>query len=255
MDWVILSTVTLTASILQTVTGFGFGLLCVPVFLWVVDSIAAIQLVIIVTLIMSIAILPSVKGQMVPKLLITFGAGCVIGSPIGMVLFNQLNLNWIKVLAAVVILVVTFWNAYLYFMPMILKRDLFKHPGEGTQSAQVGVGVASGILGSTLAMPAPLVMLYLSGTSYKNQAIRSTVLVFFILAYGLALICQMTTQGIEGLTWRMAATLCPAALLGVYIGHKLAPLLSIFYFRLIVFLTLLITSLVMLINVISSWNG
>ena len=255
MDWIVLSSVTLTASILQTVTGFGFGLLCVPIFLWVVNSIAAIQLVIIVTLVMSIAILPTVKGQMVPKLLIAFGAGCVIGSPIGITIFNHLNLNWIKALAAIVILVVTIWNAYLYFMPMILGRDLFKHPGQGKQSIQVGVGVASGILGSTLAMPAPLVMLYLSGTSYDKQAIRSTILVFFILAYGLALICQMSTQGIEGQTWKMAATLCPAALLGVFIGHKIAPLLSIFYFRLIVFLTLLITSLVMLANVISSWNG
>ena len=150
-------------------------------FLWVVDSIAAIQLVIIVTLIMSIAILPAVKGQMVPKLLIVFGIGCVIGSPIGITFFNYLDLDWIKFLAALVILVVTVWNAYLYFMPMILKRDLFKDPGEGTPSAQMGVGIASGILGSTLAMPAPLVMLYLSGTSYEKQAIRSTILVFFHL--------------------------------------------------------------------------
>ena len=255
MDWLVLSSVTLTASILQTVTGFGFGLLCVPIFLWVVNSVAAIHLVIIVTLVMSIAILPSVKGQMVPQLLIAFGIGCLVGSPIGMLFFNYLDLRWIKVLAAVVILIVTIWNAYLYFMPMILKRDLFKHPGKGTQSAQVSVGVASGILGTTLAMPAPLVMLYLSGTSYETHAIRSTILVFFILAYGLALVCQMTTQGVESQTWRLAATLCPAALLGVYVGHKLAPMLSIFYFRLIVFLTLLITSLVMLINVITSWQA
>ena len=255
MDWIVLSTVTLAASILQTVTGFGFGLLCVPIFLWVVDSIAAIQLVIIVTLIMSIAILPSVKGQMVPRLLIAFGAGCVIGSPIGIAFFNYLDLNWIKILAASVILIVTIWNAYLYFIPIILKRNLFKGSGEGKQSVQMGVGVASGILGSTLAMPAPLVMLYLSGTSYEKHAIRCTILVFFILAYGLALICQMATQGIENQTWTTAAILSPAALSGVYIGHKLAPLLSIFYFRLIVFITLALTSLAMLANVISDWNG
>ena len=253
MDWILLSTVTLTASILQTVTGFGFGLLCVPIFLWVVDSISAIQLVIIVTLIMSIAILPTVKGHMVPKLLMAFGAGCLIGSPIGITIFNHLDLKWIKVLAAIVILVVTLWNSYIYFMPLILKRERDQHAGRGTQSAQVGVGIASGILGTTLAMPAPLVMLYLSGTAYETNAIRSTILVFFILAYGLALVCQIATQGIEGQTWKLAASLCPAALFGVFIGHKLAPFLSIFYFRLIVFITLLITSLVMLINVISSW--
>ena len=255
MDWIILSTVTLTASILQTVTGFGFGLLCVPVFLWVVDSIAAIQMVIVVTLVMSIAILPSVKYQMVPKLLFTFGTGCLIGSPIGIVFFSHLDLNWIKVLAAIVILIVTIWNAYLYFIPMILKQDLIDQSDQGKQTMQVGVGVASGILGTTLAMPAPLVMLYLSGTSYDKQAIRSTILVFFILAYGLALFCQMVTAGVEIQTWKIASTLCPAALIGVFIGHKLAPLLSIFYFRLIVFVTLMITSLVMLANVISSWNG
>lgn len=251
MDWIILSSVTAIAAILQTVTGFGFGLICVPIFLWVVDSFAAIQLVIIVTLIMSAAIVPSVKGQMVPKLLITFGIGCLIGSPIGMIFFNQLDLKLIKLLAAIVILVVTLWNAYLYFMPMILKHALFKHPGKGNRSAQVTVGVASGILGTTLAMPAPLVMLYLSGTSYESHAVRSTVLVFLILAYGMALVCQMITQGIDIQTWRLAASLFPAALAGVFIGHKLAPFISVFYFRLIVFLILLVTSLVMLVNVLA----
>ncbi len=255
MDWATLSTVTLVASILQTVTGFGFGLLCVPIFLWVVDSLAAIQLVIIVTLVMSLAILPSVKGDVVAKLLIVFGAGCLIGSPIGIMFFDRLNLDLIKLFAAIVILIITLWNAYLYFAPMVLKRDVIKKSHQGRQPVQFSVGIASGILGSTLAMPAPLVMLYLSGTSYKKQAIRCTILVFFILAYGLALACQMVTIGVEKQTWVTAASLCPAALLGVFIGHRLAPSLSVFYFRLIVFVTLLITSLVMLVNVISGWGG
>jgi hypothetical protein len=84
-SWIILGSVTFIAAVLQIVTGFGFGLLCVPVFLWMLDSIAAIHLVTLITLVMSLAILPSARTKMVPKLLFTLSAGVLIGSPEQMV--------------------------------------------------------------------------------------------------------------------------------------------------------------------------
>ena len=249
-SWIILSTVTFIAATLQIVTGFGFGLLCVPVFLWVFDSIAAIHLVTLITLVMSLAILPSAKTQMVPKLLLALSGGVLIGSPLGIAFSSQLNLEMIKLIAAVVILTITLWNAYQYLQRYFLENTLRKHAGSGSTPVQVGVGIVSGILGATLAMPAPIAMMYLSGTSYSKDEIRSTILVFFVVAYGVALGCQMTVQGVELQTWKIALSLCPVALLGVWLGHRMAGVVSAFYFRLVVFATLIITSIIMLLSVL-----
>ncbi len=249
-SWIILSAVTFIAATLQIVTGFGFGLLCVPVFLWVFDSIAAIHLVTFITLVMSLAILPSAKSQMVPKLLFALSGGVLIGSPLGITFSSQLNLEMIKLIAAVVILSITLWNAYQYLQRYFLDQALREHAGHGSTPVQVGVGIASGILGATLAMPAPIAMMYLSGTSYSKDEIRSTILVFFVVAYGVALGCQMTVQGVEAQTWKIALSLCPVALLGVWLGHRLAGVVSAFYFRLVVFATLIITSIIMLLSVL-----
>jgi len=249
-SWIILSTVTFIAATLQIVTGFGFGLLCVPVFLWVFDSIAAIHLVTLITLVMSLAILPSAKAQMVPKLLLALSGGVLIGSPLGIAFSSQLNLEMIKLIAAVVILTITLWNAYQYLQRYFLENTLRKHAGSGSTPVQVGVGIVSGILGATLAMPAPIAMMYLSGTSYSKDEIRSTILVFFVVAYGVALGCQMTVQGVELQTWKIALSLCPVALLGVWLGHRMAGVVSAFYFRLVVFATLIITSIIMLLSVL-----
>lgn len=249
-SWIILGSVTFIAAVLQTVTGFGFGLLCVPVFLWLLDSIAAIHMVTLITLVMSLAILPSARTKMVPKLLFALSAGVLIGSPLGIIFFSQFNLDIIKLSAAVVILFITLWNAYQYLQRYFLEQKSRKLASYGSGGVQFGVGILSGIMGATLAMPAPLAMMYLSGTAYTKDEIRSTILVFFVVAYGAALGCQMTVQGVEVQTWKTALSLCPVALLGVWFGHKLSSKVSALHFRLIVFVTLIITSSAMLISVL-----
>jgi len=248
--WILLAGVSFIAAVLQIVTGFGFGLLCVPVFLWVLDSISAIHLVTLITLVMSLAILPSARTRMVPKLLIALSGGVLIGSPLGIVFTNSLNLDTLKLTAAVVILSITLWNAYQYIQRYFLESTLRKQAGYGSTPTQVMIGIASGIMGSTLAMPAPLAMMYLSGTRYTKDEIRSTILVFFVVAYGAALGCQITVQGIETETWKTALSLCPVALSGVWLGHKLSGVVSAHYFRLIVFAILIITSISMLLSIV-----
>lgn len=252
MSFIILSGVVFIAAILQTVTGFGFGLLCVPVFLWLINSIEAIQIVTIVTLIMSIAVLKSIKQSMVPSLLWALSLGCLVGSPIGATLINVIDIQWLKLITAGVILCLTLLNIYGYLQSKKPQHASLNKPNLGSKKSHVSIGVASGILGSALAMPAPIVMAYLSGTSYNKTQIRSTILVYFIIAYGLALGFQMATLGVAAQTWTTALSLSPIALLGVYIGHKLAPIVSPALFRLIIFFTLIITSLGMFLNVLTT---
>ncbi len=245
-SWIILSSITFIAAILQIVTGFGFGILAVPVFLLVLNSVSAIHLVTLITLLMSLATLHSARANMIPGVLLALSAGVLVGSPLGIIFFSQFNLNMIKISAALVILFVSLLNAFQYLQRYVLAQNQDERANHGSSGVQFGVGILSGILGATLAMPGPLVMMYLSGTSYTKDEIRSTILVFFVAAYGAALACQVSVQGVELNTWITAASLSPIALLGVWIGHKLSGRVSAMYFRLIVFIILIITSSIML---------
>ena len=62
MDFALLLLVTFFAATVQSAIGFGFGLIAVPTFLIVLNSVAAIQLVIIITLIMSCVHWPKLRG-------------------------------------------------------------------------------------------------------------------------------------------------------------------------------------------------
>ena len=83
-------------------------------------------------------------------------------------------------------------------------------------------GALSGILGASLAMPGPLVMLYLSRTNLSKDEIRAIMISFFVFAYIAILILQAAVIGVERQTWITSAYLVPAALLGVFVGHQIS---------------------------------
>ncbi len=252
MEWALLLLVTFLAATVQSATGFGFGLIAVSAFLIMLDSVAAIQIVIIITLIMSCVHWPKLKGLAPAHLLKWLSIGCTLGFPIGVLAYNQLDLEAIKMAVAVLIILISVQNGW-----HLLKRqrkDLTpgNEPNPGNEGqrpgAIMGVGVASGLMASAMAMPGPAVMLYLSRTSLGKNEIRATILTFFVFSYAGALVLQTVFIGIEIQTWITAGMLTPSALIGVVAGHLLSKKINQQLFKGLVLLILLLTGLFMIFN-------
>ncbi|MEH6577468.1 MAG: sulfite exporter TauE/SafE family protein [Amphritea sp.] len=246
MDWVLLLMVTFLAATVQSATGFGFGLIAVSAFLIVLNSVAAIQLVMIIILVMSCVHWPKLRGIAPGYLLKWLSLGCTLGFPLGILVYNQLDLDAIKVVVAVLIILISAQNAWHLFSSKRNSANQDDKPHH--QGSVMGVGVVSGLMASSMAMPGPAVMLYLSRSALSKDEIRATILTFFLFSYGGAILLQATLIGIEPQTWLTAAVLTPSALVGMVAGHLLSKRINQQVFKGLVLVILLLTGLFMLLN-------
>lgn len=245
MDWIYLSSITLLAATLQSATGFGFGLIAVPIFLLILDSREAIQMVMIIILCMSFLDWIKLRGQASIDLLKWLSTGSLIGFPFGIYIYNQMDLPLLKMIIAVVILFFSLYNLMRLFKGLLHdNQQSHKH----SKWITIFTGSISGLMSTSLAMPGPAVMLYLVHRRLDKTLIRATILTFFIFSYASAILLQSLIAGISGSTWYTSLTLAPVGLLGVLAGHYLAGKINQRLFKLIVLTTLILTALVMLLQ-------
>ncbi|MDN3722312.1 hypothetical protein QW131_31645 [Roseibium salinum] len=62
----------------------------------------------------------------------------------------------------------------------------------------------SGIMGGMLAMPGPLAATWMSIRSYEKASVRSTILAFFVFAYGANVLSYTAVSGFDAQTLKLA---------------------------------------------------
>jgi len=226
----LLSAVTFIAALVQGAVGIGFALFVTPIFLTVFNSVIAVQVVIFVTLVTALAILPKIYQQMPKPLLLRLVIGNAIGALIGVEIYRVADVTSLKLGAGVI---VTFLAVYL--LATSKKRD-----GDGNDlpigflGIDLGVGVATGIMTTTLGMTGPAVALYLTYLHASKQATRAAIFGLFVFAYTFGLLAQAMLVGIEASTWMWAIALSPAAYIGTLAGDKISNRLDPKIFRLLI---------------------
>lgn len=246
-DWILLSLATVFAASVQAATGFGFAVLAVPLFLLILNSVTAVQLVIAVTLAISLVLLPRLWDKAPRRVLRGLIVGTLIGFPFGMVAFLFASVFLIK--AAVGGLIVA-------FAALLLARNLMAriegYAPEVHPTADLVVGVISGAMTTALGMPGPVVVIYLSWVGMAKDTFRATTLCLFAVSYGGALVLQAAVAGIDGETWLTAAVLAPMAALGAGIGHVASRWLSPEVFRTAVLVILVVTGISLLATTLAA---
>ena len=224
------------AAVFQSATGIGFGLIAGPVLLLVMNNASAVQVTILLSLLISAVLAPSVYGRADRGLLLNFVLGTVVGVPIGVILYRQSSIGLLKFTMGLVVLL----------MAVSVSRRI----GLGVRSettpkqkmADIGIGVLSGVMGASLAMPGPPVAARLSALGCTKDTVRATALALFVVSYGAALALQALTVSISTRTVSLALTLLPVTLLGMYLGKKSVVWIRERTFRLLIAAALAVTS-------------
>jgi uncharacterized protein len=86
--FIVLAATIFGSALLYAISGFGFAVLAAPLFLLFLDPTRAIQLVIIISAALSIAILRGMLPAIAPWLLLRLTLGSLVGLPIGLVAFR-----------------------------------------------------------------------------------------------------------------------------------------------------------------------
>lgn len=235
-SWWLVQAAVFAASLLQAATGIGFGIIAGPILLLMLNSAAAIQVSIMLSLIIAIQLAPSIVKRIDKPLFKLLVYGTCVGIPVGILIFLKIDIVTLKALAGVAVV----------FMALS-SMGLFEFSGgrasKGYSSrAGVGMGLISGVMSSSLGMPGPVPATWMIARSFDKEVIRATILMLFIPSYCAALAFQAVMPGVNGDTIWWALGLAPATIGGVFFGKVLEPRIDAATFKRIITVVLVCTA-------------
>lgn len=233
--WLLPSLIVFVAALSQACTGFGFSILATPLLLFLLPPQTTIQINIILSIVISLYLVPGTRGDIDRSLLRHLMAGSMPGALLGVWVFVQLDTGTLKLAVGWLILLLT---ALLMLRLRINQSRARDHVA----------GSLSGLFTTSLGMPGVPLLLYLAGTGIDKAVLRSTTLAYFLFIYPVALAMQLAVGQISTTIWGTALMLLPALALGVFVGKRLFHRINQARFRQLTMLILLATALYLLLG-------
>lgn len=227
--------IVLLASILQTSTGFGFSILATPFLLLLFDVTEAIQINLILSLVISCALITKIHKDIDVAILNRFIIGSFFGLPLGITIFLLLNINSLKLGISIIILALTILLLLKFRVGQTKSRDLV-------------VGGLSGALTTSIGMPGPPILLYFSGTNTQKEKLRATTLAFYLFIYSMSLIIQVIFIGTNKTIWISSGLALPLVFVGLFLGQLLFKRINQSLFRIFTYIILLFTGVYLFIE-------
>lgn len=216
------------ASILQTSTGFGFSIMATPFLLILFDVREAIQINLLMSLVISSALIFKVRQDVDWGIFKRFTAGSIIGLPAGIVIFLSINVTYLKLAVSILIIVLTVFLILHYRIRQSEHKDFF-------------IGGLSGAFTTSIGMPGPPLLLYFSGTGVSKETLRATTLAFYLIVYVASFIMQILVAGTSSTMWTYSLYALPVVFTGLVLGQWLFPKINQRFFRLLTYALLLFT--------------
>jgi uncharacterized membrane protein YfcA len=214
--FIVLAATTFGSALLYAISGFGFAVLAAPLFLLFLDPQRAIQLVIIISTVLSIVVLPGLLPAIAPWLLLRLALGSLVGLPLGLVAFRYADPTLVRAAAGALIL------GFAILMAVSRHRSGKHWTAFGmSPGLDLATGAVSGLASALVGQPGPPVLIYLLLAGAEARTMRATLLAFFALAYGVTLASHAATIGIPVPTWLAAAILIPFAFVGGLVGRPI----------------------------------
>ena len=219
--FIVLAATTFGSALLYAISGFGFAVLAVPLFLLFLDPAPAIEIVIIISTVLSIIVLRGLLPAIAPWLLFRLALGSLVGLPLGLVAFRYADPILVRAAAGAMI--------FGFAILMAISRRRSGQAGQGkhwtafamSPGLDLAAGAVSGIAAALVGQPGPPVLIYLLLVGAAARTVRATLLAFFALSYGVTLASHEATIGIPAPTWLAAGILIPFALFGGLAGRPI----------------------------------
>src|SRR5712675_1691304 len=159
--FIVLAATTFVAALLYACTGFGFAVVAAPLFLLFTDPAQAIQLIIIISTVVSIVVLRGLLPAIAPWLLLRLALGSLAGLPLGLIAFRYADPILVRAVAGAMI--------FGFAILMAVTRRRSGQAGQGkywtafamSPGLDLAAGAVSGIATALVGQPGPPVLIYL----------------------------------------------------------------------------------------------
>lgn len=205
-----------------------------PFLLMLFQPMEAIQINLIVSLLISAALIFNIRKDVDKGRLKRLIVGSLPGIPIGISIFLWADIETLKIGIGIVLLVLTL----LLMLNMRIRKS---------GRADLITGGLSGAFTSGIGMPGPPLLLYFAGSDTKKAALRATTLAYYLFIYSIALILQLVVVGTNRLIWISSSQAIPLVLVGLVAGQWLYHRINQVHFKRFTYVILLFTGIYLLI--------
>lgn len=224
------------AAACQSVTGFGFALVMMPLLAIVWEVKLAVATSVILGVLLNVVMLSQLRGHVVGRRLPGIYAGYAIGFVPGLIFLDRVNGDVLQITVGVVVILATI---LLYFQPAI-------EPGNESPVGGVVAGAFSGASSSATSIGGPPVVLYLMGREEMDR-FRATLMAFFLPSSIVTLTAFVVVGRITGDVLQESAVAAPFIVAGVFAGAWVRAFIDAAMFRRLVVATLIVTSMAIIL--------
>jgi uncharacterized membrane protein YfcA len=197
------------ASVVQSATGLGFGLLIIPPLVLVIGVKDAVVVSNVLATCLSGLLLTRVHGAVAWRTAGTLFVAACAGMPLGLAVLILAEPRALQVVIALGVIAFT----------VLLVRGV-RLPLDGRRGEAVA-GLASGILRTSTSMGGPPVIILLQSRRMESNTFRSTMTAFFV-ASGVLSVAMFGASGrIDGRIAAEAGVALPAVVAGLFTGAAL----------------------------------
>lgn len=231
----------MVAGFVQGLSGFGFSLVSMALWAWVLDPRLAVVLAVFGGMTGQIVGALSLRRGFDWRLLLPYVLGGVAGIPLGLMLLPMLNVNVFKAALGCLLIV---WCPVMIFAKQLPKITF------GGNMANTVVGLAGGVMGGLGGFSGVLPTLWCT-LRYSNRDTQRTIIQNFNLSM---LSLTMLSYLVSGMVTRPMLPLfllvLPAILIPCFLGTRVYAGFSPERFRLVVLMLLTVSGLALLASAV-----
>ena len=195
------------AAVAQSMTGFGFALLVVPLLslIWNPQSVVVVST--ILNGLLSISITFHLRREIAPSRIGLLLTGALAGIPLGLAVLATLDPAPLRILIGAMVILL---GLLIYFGIV--------YPLKSQRWPLLATGMLSGVLQASTSMGGPPAVLYLMSQGYGKLAVRGTLLGFFGPLSLLALLGFAMAGLVHPDVMLVSVALVPATIFGILVG-------------------------------------
>lgn len=200
------------AGFVRGYSGFGSGMILVPVLTLLYDPQFAVVSVVMLELIASAQMLPGVFGQCHWRSVIPMSLSSVVAVPLGTLLLVNLDAETMRQGIALVLLASVL---------IIASRSRSKVKHSNNRTAALITGASSGVISGATSLGGPPVILYYLSGNLSVSVTRASIVVFLVATALVTLMTYITHEIVTKEVLQFTAWLAPIFIISIFLGKRL----------------------------------
>lgn len=226
------------ASFFATVTGFGFGLIAIPLMSLVISVKVAIICGLIITVLLRIITMYNTRKIFSWDVVLTTALGSAVGMLPGSYMLRVISLAHLKIFLGSVLLVATFLMGRRYYISV-------KNKTLGRLTA----GFFSGFFGASTSVAGPPLVIYFLNEGAEKDKMRANMIWIFGITFMGMLVVNFLMGNMNSITdWSLLVPMIPAMVAGIVLGEKFFSRLDQALFRRLALIIVCVGAVLMLIS-------